>query len=132
MHTLGTPVHSLDSPVHSVGAPVHSLGAFVHSFGASVHTAINHPRYTNMGIKYAYPEPTKTFLVSKTTNIEFCQYSVHSLCSYVHSVHTSVHTTINHPTFNHSRYVNMGIKYAYPEPTNTFLVSKTRNMEFCA
>ena len=94
--------------------------------GAHKHATIILPRYANMGIKYAYLDPTNTFVVLKTISNAFCAHWV--WCAQcMHTVGAVEHATIVLP-----RYANMGIIYAYIDPTNTLVVLKTVSYVFCA
>ena len=85
-----------------------------------------HIRYTKISIKYTYLDPTNTLVVLKTISNVFCAHWV--WCAQcMHTVGAVEHATIVLP-----RYANMGIKYAYIDPTNTLVVLKTVSNVFCA
>ena len=98
---------------------------FVHTIDAPEHTTKSLPRYTNMGIKNAYPDPTNTFVVLKTISNTFCAHFLLTMGAPEHAMSACEHATKSLP-----RYTNMGIKYAYPDPTNTYVVIKIYPMYF--
>ena len=95
------------------------MGASEHTMGAPEHATKSLARYTNMGIKYAYPDPTNASVVIKTISNVFCAHFVHTMDNPEHTIKSLL------------KYTNMGIKYTYPDPTNTSVVLKTISNVVC-
>ena len=47
------------------------------------------PRYTNMGVEYAYPDPTNTLVVLKTISNVFYAHFVHTMGAPEHATKSS-------------------------------------------